>query len=50
MILAATKARPSDRLIERLAILAKNYGVQVSCVHGDALMRVLAKGLFMRQR
>lgn len=50
VILAATKAQPSERLSERLAILAKNYGVQVSCVHGDALMQVLAKGLFMRQR
>ncbi|WP_430913443.1 hypothetical protein [Methylobacterium sp. sgz302541] len=50
VILAATKARPSERLSERLAILADTYGVQVSCAHGDALMRVLAKGLFSRQR
>lgn len=50
VILAATKARPSERLNERLGILARNYGVQVSCVHGNALMRVLAKGLFVRQR
>ncbi|MBX9930141.1 MAG: hypothetical protein K2Y56_01155 [Methylobacterium sp.] len=50
VILAATKAHPSTRLSERLAILAENYRVEVSCVHGDALMRVMARGLFMRQR
>lgn len=50
VILASTKAQPSLRLNERLAILAKSYSVHVSCVHGDALMRVLAKGLFIRQR
>ena len=50
VILASTKAQPSSRLEERLAILATNYGVHVSCVHGDALMRLLAKGLFVRQR
>jgi hypothetical protein len=50
VILASTKAHPSLRLEQRLAILARNYSVHVSCVHGDALMRVLAKGLFIRQR
>ena len=50
VILASTKAQPSSRLDERLAILARHYSIHVSCVHGDALMRVLAKGLFIRQR
>ncbi len=50
VILVSTKAQPSSRLDERLEALAKEYSVHVSCVHGDALMRLLAKGLFIRQR
>ncbi len=47
VVLASTEASPSDGLSDEMEKLSKKYGLSVSCVHGDELMRVLARGLFI---
>jgi hypothetical protein len=44
VILASTEAKPTELLNTRLRQLSGKYGVQLSCVYGDQVMRALAKG------
>lgn len=50
VVLASVSAEPTDELVAALDRLSKEYGVSTSCVHGGALMRVLARGLFIGYR
>jgi hypothetical protein len=50
VVLASTRASPSEELLEAMASLSTSHGVSISCVHGRDLMRVLARGLFMSYR
>jgi hypothetical protein len=50
VILASTAAKPSAALLDRLAALQEKYQVSVECVHGHDLMRVFARGMFIRHR
>lgn len=50
VVLASTRASPSEELLTAMASLSTTHGVSISCVHGGDLMRVLARGLFMGYR
>ncbi|TXM64830.1 hypothetical protein FV226_25955 [Methylobacterium sp. WL12] len=50
VILASTSAGPSEDLTQRLTDLQTKYRLQVACVHGPDLMRVLARGMLSRMR
>lgn len=48
VVLASTSALPSKALLKRIDELVEKYGTPVACVHGHDLMRVLARGFFVR--
>lgn len=50
VVLASVGASPSPDLVEAMERLSKAYGVSVSCVHGEDLMRVIARGLMAGHR
>lgn len=50
VVLASVGASPSDGLVEGMKRLSETYGVSVSCVHGENLMRVIARGLLAAHR
>ena len=50
VVLASTKATPSEELQTAIQRLSRKYGVSVSCVHGEGLMRVIARGLLASYR
>lgn len=50
VVLASVGASPSPELVEEMDRLSKHYGVSVSCVHGEDLMRVIARGLLAGHR
>jgi hypothetical protein len=50
VVLASTGAEPTKELKDAMENLSKKYGVSISCVHGENLMRVFARGLFMNDR
>ncbi len=50
VVLASVGASPSDGFVEGMKRLSKTYGVSVSCVHGEDLMRVIARGLLAAHR
>ena len=45
VVLASTGAEPSRELSEAMLDLSQRYGLSVSCVHGEDLMRVVARGM-----
>ena len=47
VVLASTRAEPSAALTARMTELSTKYCISISCIHGDNLMRVIARGLFM---
>jgi hypothetical protein len=50
VILASTRAGPSEALKHRMAWLADHYHIPVSCVYGKDFNRVLAKGMLIGNR
>lgn len=50
VVLASTGAEPSAELRAAMDRLSHRYGVSVSCVHGEELMRVIARGLMAGYR
>ena len=50
VVLASVGASPSPELVQEMDRLSKHYGVSVSCVHGEDLMRVIARGLLAGHR
>ena len=50
IVLASTRAAPSEALLEATKRLSVAHGVSISCTYGSDLMRVLARGFFMGYR